>query len=106
MNKKMEMLTTLLVLGCTLVKAQFSLTGTVKDKLCAEPLAGASVVIEKTFIALQTNSNGGFEVRCCGSICKTAWFILRWRTGIHSSRPNKSCGTVKENHTPNEDLPT
>jgi len=60
--QKMQKLLMITVMTLLLksVAAQFSISGTVKDKITGKVLPGASVMIENTYYAVQTDADGNF----------------------------------------------
>ena len=56
-------ITTALLFVASLANAQFNMTGTVKNKTTQELIAGATIQIDKTFIASPSNADGIFEIK-------------------------------------------
>lgn len=62
MTKKRSAAVLLLALPMIL-SAQFTISGKIKNKTSQEPVAGATVSIDNTFIASQSRSDGSFEIK-------------------------------------------
>ncbi|MBL7884028.1 MAG: TonB-dependent receptor [Bacteroidia bacterium] len=61
-TKKIKLVATLLALPFASF-SQFTISGTVKEKKSNEPIIGASITIDNTFIQSQTKSDGSFEIK-------------------------------------------
>jgi iron complex outermembrane receptor protein len=57
------LLTTVLTLLLKSVAAQFTISGTVKDKNTGQALPGASIQVENTYLATQSNADGSFRFK-------------------------------------------
>lgn len=60
--KKNLVVSLLMVLPC-IASAQFNISGNVKNKKSGEPVVGATITIDKTFIVSQSNAEGNFEIK-------------------------------------------
>lgn len=62
-NVKQKAALSVLMLSSCMIHAQFSISGKVKNKQNAEPIAGAVISIENTYVAASSKSDGGYEIK-------------------------------------------